>query len=203
MNSDYFAAQYMTNAPTVAQAPPDYGSEVAFAGRSNSGKSSTINALTRQKQLARVSKTPGRTQQLVFFEVTPAKRLVDLPGYGYAKVPLAVKAEWQAALEEYLMQRHSLKGLILVTDIRQALTEFDDQMLAWCQAAELPVHVLLNKSDKLTPGAARQKCGALKSTLLARYPNTSIQNFSATAKQGLDELHATLDLWLKPPVESN
>ena len=142
----------------LAQCPNDDGCEIAFAGRSNAGKSSAINTLTRNKGLARTSKTPGRTQLINFFQLDEGKRLVDLPGYGYAKVPIAMKRKWDKHLAEYLQLRQSLAGLILLMDIRHPLQEFDLQMLNWAAQAGLPVHILLTKSDKLKRGPARMPC---------------------------------------------
>ena len=148
-------ATYVLSAHHPGQLPPDEGIEVAIAGRSNAGKSSAINALTDQKSLARTSKTPGRTQQIVIFEVDEGRRLADLPGYGFAKVPQSLKEHWQRAMEEYFRTRQSLRGVVLVMDIRHPMRPFDQQMLAWCEAAGLPCHVLLTKADKLKRGPAR------------------------------------------------
>ena len=142
-------AQYHLSAHNMGQLPPDEGAEVAFAGRSNAGKSSALNALTRQNSLARVSKTPGRTQQLVFFQVTPEAHLVDLPGYGYAKVPLDLQAHWQAFIDRYFRTRNALRGLVVVMDIRHPLKDYDRQMLAYAVQRGLPAHALLTKADKL------------------------------------------------------
>jgi GTP-binding protein len=147
----YQQAQYFLSTHHFHQLPADVGREVAFAGRSNAGKSSAINAIVGQKSLARTSKTPGRTQQIVFFKLDEERRLVDLPGYGFAKVPLKVKEHWQQLLEKYLHTRESFQGLILMMDIRHPLTEFDQQMLLWCQLSNMPVHILLTKADKLSP----------------------------------------------------
>src|SRR5574344_3130863 len=146
-------AQFLISAARVDQCPPDEGLEVAFVGRSNSGKSSALNTLTRAS-LARTSKTPGRTQLLNFFALDEDRRLVDLPGYGYAKVPIPLKLHWQQHLEAYLSSRESLCGVVLMMDIRHPLTEFDRMMLDWALASRLPIHVLLTKADKLTFGAA-------------------------------------------------
>lgn len=189
----YRRARYLTSAPTLRQCPPDIGAEVAFAGRSNAGKSSAINTLTGNSKLARTSKTPGRTQLLNFFSIDADRRLVDLPGYGYAKVPLAVKREWQEHLEEYLAGRLCLRGLVLVMDIRRPLQEFDLTLLGWAEAAAMPVHVLLTKADKLSNGPA-------KSALLQVQRQTaalvSVQLFSALEQRGLEALQERLDEWL-------
>ena len=139
MSNPLEKARYLGSAHTPAQLPADGGLEVAFAGRSNAGKSSALNALTRQNALARVSKTPGRTQQLVFFEVQPQRYLVDLPGYGYAKVPMEMKAHWQGFIDRYFRQREALRGLVVVMDIRLPLKDYDRQMLEYAVARGLPV----------------------------------------------------------------
>jgi len=197
MNSRYQATRFLTSAYELSQLPADAGWEVAFAGRSNAGKSSALNALTHQKSLARVSKTPGCTQLINFFQVTPERRLVDLPGYGYAKVPAALRRHWQQTLGRYLSKRHCLRGLILLMDIRHPLTDLDRQMLAWCEPRGLPSHVLLTKADKLKQGAARTVLRQVRQSLAQDYPHASVQLFSAFARQGLAEAHATLDAWLE------
>lgn len=192
----YQNAEFLISVPRPDQAPVDEGFEVAFAGRSNAGKSSALNALTGRKSLARTSKTPGRTQHLVFFRLDDQRRLVDLPGYGFAKVPERVKKEWGLAMETYLVERESLRGLILLMDVRHPLTDFDQQMLAWCEHAEMPVHILLTKADKLKRGAAMNSLLKVKNQLKSQ-PNVSIQLFSATKKTGVDEAIAVLDRWLE------
>jgi GTP-binding protein len=173
--------------------PSDEGSEVAFAGRSNAGKSSAINTLTNQNSLARISKTPGRTQMLNFFEINAHHRFVDLPGYGYAKVPEEIKRQWHALMESYLSSRQSLSGIILVMDVRHPLTEFDWQMVEWCQYRNLPLHVLLTKSDKLTYGAAKNTLLQVTKELKeVNFPLT-VQLFSSLKKLGIDEVHQALD----------
>ena len=159
---------FLLSAPTFKLCPADTGYEVAFAGRSNAGKSSAINTITHQKQLARSSKTPGRTQMINFFTVgDESARIVDLPGYGYAAVPEAMKIKWQKELEEYLVSRQSLTGLVLMTDIRHPLKYFDEQMLHWAKDGGLPVHVLLTKSDKLKRGAQKTALLSTKKQLKA------------------------------------
>ena len=194
LNNRYRQASYATSAHTLAQLMPDEGREVAFAGRSNAGKSSVINALTGQKSLAKITKTPGRTQLINFFPVSEEIRLVDLPGYGYAKVPAKVQAHWAETLGAYFQQRRSLTGVVLITDIRRQLTEFDEQMLSWCEAAALPVHVLLNKSDKLAFGAAKKALLQTRKSLEGSAH--SVQLFSVLKKTGIDELVMALDAWL-------
>lgn len=193
-NYIYRNAEFLLGAHNPSQFPPDQGREVAFAGRSNSGKSSVINVITGQRALARVSKSPGRTQQINFFTVTAEARLVDLPGYGYANVPDKLRRHWGDLIRAYFTGRRSLKGLILVTDIRRHLTAYDEQMLAWSSEQGLPVHILLNKSDKLSAGAARRTLAAVNQTIDPRF--TSVQLFSVLKKNGLDEACQRLDRWL-------
>ena len=166
---------------------------MAFAGRSNAGKSSAINTLNRQNGLARISKTPGRTQMLNFFEINPEQRFVDLPGYGYAKVPVAVKKKWHELMEKYLTKRKSLCAIILVMDVRHPLTEFDWQMVEWCQHTELPLHILLTKADKLTYGAAKNTLLQVQKELKDTNISMTIQLFSSLKKLGIDEVHTALD----------
>lgn len=193
---DYRQTRFLMSAPEPEQLPPDTGAEVAFAGRSNAGKSSALNTLTDQRQLARISKTPGRTQQINVFPVTDAQRLIDLPGYGYARAPAAVRAHWRQVLPRYLETRRSLRGLMLIMDLRHPLTEQDRQMLAWCAAAALPVHILLSKADKLRRGPAGNALQKVRSTLESDFPGTSAQLFSATAPLGVAEARERLDEWL-------
>ncbi|MGR9086364.1 MAG: ribosome biogenesis GTP-binding protein YihA/YsxC [Gammaproteobacteria bacterium] len=193
MNPVYHQAKFINSSPLLKHAPPDQGKEIAFAGRSNAGKSSAINTLTGQQALARVSKTPGRTQMLNFFELNERQRFVDLPGYGYAKVPDSVKKKWHELMENYLTRRKSLCAIILVMDIRRPLTEFDRQMLEWCEHTGLPLHILLTKSDKLNYGAAKNVLLQVRKELaLASFPWT-VQLFSALKKSGIDEVHDALD----------
>ncbi|MGZ8153597.1 MAG: ribosome biogenesis GTP-binding protein YihA/YsxC [Methylococcaceae bacterium] len=193
MNPIYTQAKFINSSPQLENTPPDQGREVAFAGRSNAGKSSAINTLTRQNGLARISKTPGRTQMLNFFEINDRLRFVDLPGYGYAKVPENVKQKWHRLMETYLIKRKSLCAIILVMDVRHPLTEFDWQMIEWCQHADLPLHILLTKADKLTYGAAKNTLLEVKKTLEVINIPLTIQLFSALKKTGVDEIHAALD----------
>lgn len=191
------AASFMISAPTLALCPPDHGVEVAFAGRSNAGKSSAINCLTQSK-LARTSKTPGRTQLINFFTLgNDQQRLVDLPGYGFAKVPLEVKMKWQRHLEEYLQKRQSLRGLILLMDARHPLQEFDRMMLDWCKKSEMRVHVLLTKSDKLKKGPASASLLKVKKEVVDDSGLVSVQLFSSLKQSGLDQLRSVLQSWLQ------
>ena len=197
----YQRATFITGAHNLSQLLPDDGAEVAFAGRSNSGKSSAINRISEQKALARTSKTPGRTQQINFFSLDESHHIVDLPGYGYAKVPAKVKNHWQHTLEAYLRQRQSLKGLVMMMDIRHPFTEFDCQMLQWCQHVEMPVHILLTKSDKLSRGAAGNALQMARQVLAKEYgvereqPWATVQLFSALKAIGVEEAQAKLDEW--------
>ena len=195
----YRQASYATSAHTLDQLMPDTGREVAFAGRSNAGKSRVINAITGQNRLAKISKTPGRTQLINFFPVNEDVRLVDLPGYGYAKVPLKVQAHWAQTLGEYFQQRQSLVGIVLIVDIRRLPGEYDLQMLDWCESAGLAVHILLNKSDKLAFGARKKALFQVEKQLT--YTNQSVQLFSVLKRNGIDELATVLDRWLFEPDE--
>jgi GTP-binding protein len=198
MNSLYFRTRYLISALKLSDTPPDHGFEVAFAGRSNAGKSSAINAICRQKALARTSKTPGRTQMLNFFEVDEQRRLVDLPGYGYAKVPDAVQKNWRKSMETYLLERESLMGVFLLMDIRHPLTDFDWQMITWCSHHRRPLHIALTKADKLGRGAARGTLLKVGSELHRRVPDIpiSLQLFSVLQGIGVEEAHDVLDTWL-------
>ena len=192
-------AQYLLAAHNYRQLPPDGGFEVAFAGRSNAGKSSALNALCQQNALARVSKTPGRTQQLVFFGLPPHenKYLVDLPGYGYAKVPQDLQAHWQAFLEGYFGSRDALRGLVVVMDVRHPLKDYDRQMLGYAMRRGLPAHVILTKADKLGRGAAGNTLQAVRMELSRSFADSvSVQLFSGESKQGVDELRAVVAGWL-------
>lgn len=193
----YQEAHFLTSAPTIRQAPLDEGFEVAFAGRSNAGKSSALNTLITQKNLARVSKTPGRTQLINFFELDDARRLVDLPGYGYAKVGEVMRREWERHLSEYIAKRQALRGLVVVMDIRHPLTDIDRMMLDWTQGLDLPVHVLLTKADKLKKGPAKNTLMKVQRELDAHYPGATAQTFSSLKRTGLETLWAKLDEWFQ------
>lgn len=195
MNPVYHQAKFINSAPRLQDAPPDQGMEIAFAGRSNAGKSSAINTLVQQNALARVSKTPGRTQLLNFFEIDAQRKLVDLPGYGYAKVPVSVKNEWQKMMENYLKNRQALCGIVLVMDIRHPLTEFDWQMVEWCEHSKLPLHILLTKADKLKFGAAKNTLLKVQKDLSKSSIVVTLQLFSALNKVGIDDVHQILDEW--------
>ena len=195
MALNYRTAFYQVSAEKVSQCPEDSGYEVAFAGRSNAGKSSAINTITDNKKLARISKTPGRTQLLNFFQLDEERRLVDLPGYGYAKVPEAMKIKWQKNLNAYLQERESLRGIVLVMDLRHPLQDYDIMIIDWATASDLPLHILLTKSDKLKPNAARNQLFAIKKDVEKFGPGISLQLFSSLKKSGKKELEAVLDNW--------
>lgn len=192
---NYKKAVFLKSAAKLSQLPEDTGIEVAIVGRSNAGKSSVLNQITQNKGLARVSKTPGRTQLINLFTLDAERRLVDLPGYGYAKVPLSTKEQWQKTLSTYLLERQCLIGLILVMDIRHPLKEFDQNLLAWCDERNLSVHVLLNKADKLRSGAIKQTLAEVKTALTVHRNVISLQAFSAAKGTGLKELQDQLDTW--------
>lgn len=198
MNPVYHQATFINSSPHLKDCPADQGREVAFAGRSNAGKSSAINTLTNQNSLARISKTPGRTQMLNFFSINEHFRFVDLPGYGYAKVPEAVKQQWHTLMETYLSKRQSLCGIILVMDVRHPLTDFDWQMIEWCRHQNLALHILLTKADKLTYGAAKTTLLQVKKQLVDDDLSVTIQLFSALKKTGIDDVHEALDRLFAP-----
>lgn len=187
--SGYPEARFLTSANRPEQFVPDIGTEVAFAGRSNAGKSSAINVIVNRRQLARTSKTPGRTQLVNFFHLAEGQRLVDLPGYGFARVAPGTQAHWRHLLETYFERRRSLRGLFLSVDIRRSLGELDLQMLAWCRALGRPVHVLLTKSDKLARGAVAR---ALAEARRVAGPDVSVQSFSTEDGDGVEPARARL-----------
>src|SRR5210317_2359368 len=193
-------AKFQVSAAKLNQCPEDVGAEVAFAGRSNAGKSSAINALTQQTRLARTSKTPGRTQLINFFSLNiEGLRIVDLPGYGYAKVPIAMKEHWQQHLDEYLQKRQCLQGVVLVMDIRHPMKEFDEMMVQWCEATGVPLHVLLTKADKIKRGPAQSTLLKLKKQLRERLGHkVTLQVFSALKGQGVDLLQNRITTWMLP-----
>ncbi|UTW03464.1 YihA family ribosome biogenesis GTP-binding protein [Amphritea atlantica] len=193
----YHLTRFNTSASKLSQCPEDTGAEVAFAGRSNAGKSSAINTLTNAK-LARTSKTPGRTQLINFFDTNvEGVRIVDLPGYGYAKVPIAMKEHWQKHLDDYLQNRECLRGVVLMVDIRHPLKEFDQMMIQWCNEAGMPLHILLTKADKLNRGAAQNALLKMKQLLdVKNNPLLTIQSFSALKTTGVEQLREHLNRWL-------
>lgn len=191
----YKLATFTQAAPDLARCPKDSLAEVAFAGRSNAGKSSAINTLTGNKKLARTSKTPGRTQLINYFAIAEQRYLVDLPGYGYAKVPIAMKKQWDKNLSAYLQKREALMGLILMMDSRHPMQAFDTMMLNWAIEVEKPVHILLTKADKLSKGPAKSVLMGVQQSLKEANVEdiVSVQLFSSLKKQGVKELIATLD----------
>ena len=196
MPSNYQQTRFLLGTPDTGRAPPDTGAEVAFAGRSNAGKSSALNVITEQRSLARTSKAPGRTREINFFVVRDALRLVDLPGYGYAKVARSIKDQWQRNISHYLETRRSLCGVILLMDVRHPLKEFDRQVLGWCHAAGLQTHVLLTKSDKLKRGPAKSTLLQVRKQLAALHPEATVQLFSAHTRAGREQVQLVLDTWL-------
>ncbi|MBT3531485.1 MAG: YihA family ribosome biogenesis GTP-binding protein [Gammaproteobacteria bacterium] len=193
-------AKFVISAANLKACPEDSLAEVAFAGRSNAGKSSAINTITGHSRLARISKTPGRTQLINFFELGNQTYLVDLPGYGFAKVPLSVKDKWQRELELYLRKREALSGIVLLSDIRHPLKEFDRMMVDWATQSNLPLHILLTKADKLKRGAAKNTLLGVQKEL-RDLDHVSIQLFSSLKNEGVDEARQKLGEWLT--VESD
>lgn len=191
--SQFPDAKFVTSANAASQFLPDGGSEVAVAGRSNSGKSSAINVIVNRRQFARTSKTPGRTQLVNFFDLRDGQRLVDLPGYGFAQVAASVRRHWGQLLQEYFETRDSLNGLILVVDVRRQLQDFDRQMIEFAGSVSLPIHVLLTKSDKLKRGKAATALLEVKKEL---GDAATVQLFSALNRQGVDESRGVLERFL-------
>jgi GTP-binding protein len=191
-DNPFRSAAFLTSAAELRQMPADSGAEIAFAGRSNAGKSSALNAICDQSGLARTSKTPGRTQLLNVFLLGDGRRLVDLPGYGYAKVPEAMRERWRAAIDHYLRERESLRGVVLIVDCRHPLKEFDRQMLAYCSEIDLACHVLLTKADKLSRGEAARTLALVRREIEAAGFAATAQLFSAQAKTGLAEARGAL-----------
>ncbi len=181
----------------MSQLPADDGMEIAFAGRSNAGKSTTINALTNHKGLAKVSKTPGRTQLFNCFEFAPGMRLVDLPGYGYAKVPLKMRKYWDQEINNYLMKRQSLIGVVIIQDIRHPMKEFDQQMITWAFNSNIRSHIILNKADKLKSGQAKKTFMQVQKQIKTLSPTTTCQIFSALRKEGTNTLSEVLTPWFE------
>lgn len=192
----YTRAKFLTSAPDIRHLSKNDGIEVAFAGRSNAGKSSALNALTRQKNLARTSKTPGRTQLINVFELDDERRLVDLPGYGFAQVPIAMKKKWQASLGEYLQKRECLRGLVVMMDIRHPFKDLDQDLIYWAVDANIPVLALLTKADKLKSGKRKAQLMMAEEAALAFMGDVTVKTFSSLSKHGLPELERILDSWL-------
>ena len=198
---NYHMTHFVLSAPDIRHLPSDAGIEVAFAGRSNAGKSSALNTLTQQKSLARISKTPGRTQLINLFEVEPGIRLVDLPGYGYAQVPEEMKRKWQRSLGEYLQMRNSLKGLVVLMDIRHPLKDLDQQMIQWAVDVGTPVMLLLTKADKLASGARQAQIKMVREAVKEFMGDIQVEAFSSPKKMGVDKLSDKLNTWFNeiPP----
>ena len=192
----YRQAAYLVSAPKLELCPADSVAEVAFIGRSNAGKSSAINALTDQNKLARTSKTPGRTQLLNYFTLVPGRYLVDVPGFGYAKVSSSQKQQWQKQLVRYLEEREPLKGLVMLMDIRHPFMESDTMMISWCVKAGIPLRILLTKADKLAYGASKSTLLLVRKELKDQAALVSVQLFSSVNGQGVDELKSCLNGWL-------
>ncbi|MEX2476266.1 ribosome biogenesis GTP-binding protein YihA/YsxC [Marinobacter sp.] len=192
------SARFLISASKLEECPADSGAEVAFAGRSNAGKSSAINSITANGKLARTSKTPGRTRLINFFTLNrDQRRLVDLPGYGYAKVSRDMKDDWQKHLGHYLNDRRCLRGLVLVMDIRHPLTDFDQMMVEWCEHNKLPLMILATKADKLKFGQAKTAMIGIASKLENFSCVHHLVMFSATSKRGVDECREALNDWLE------
>jgi len=194
-------ATFTISAPDIRKLPADTGIEVAFAGRSNAGKSSALNTLTNQRGLARISKTPGRTQLINVFEIGENKRLIDLPGYGFAKVPLEMKKKWQKALGEYLEKRQSLKGLVVLMDIRHPLKDLDMDLIEWAVDSELPVLALLTKCDKLSQGKRSAEVLKVKKSLSELQGNIKVQAFSSLKRTGSEQANTVICDWFTAEYE--
>lgn len=193
-------AHFVTSAPSIRHLSADEGLEVAFAGRSNAGKSSALNTLTRQNSLARTSKTPGRTQQINIFGLDPQRRLVDLPGYGFAKVPIAMKEAWQKSLSEYLQQRKCLRGLVVLMDIRHPFRDADQELIHWAVASNIPVLAVLTKADKLKSGARKETMMRAQEAVPAFGGDVEVIAFSSLKKTGLPDLERVLQNWFAAPL---
>ncbi|MEH6385314.1 MAG: ribosome biogenesis GTP-binding protein YihA/YsxC [Colwellia sp.] len=196
-------ATFTLSAPDIRRLPEDSGIEVAFAGRSNAGKSSALNTLTNQRGLARVSKTPGRTQLINIFEVAPNRRLVDLPGYGFAKVPIEMKKKWQKALGEYLEKRDCLKGLVILMDIRHPLKDLDMDLIQWAADSDLPILALLTKCDKLSQGKRSSEVLQVKKALAPLNADITVQAFSSLKYTGLEAANDLICQWLSADLPTD
>ncbi|EKO3767116.1 YihA family ribosome biogenesis GTP-binding protein [Vibrio metschnikovii] len=196
----YQNTHFITSAPDIRHLPADDGIEIAFAGRSNAGKSSALNRLTNQKSLAKTSKTPGRTQLINLFKVTDGCHIVDLPGYGFAQVPIEMKKKWQKSLGEYLQQRSSLKGLVVLMDIRHPMKDLDQQLVLWAVECAIPVQVLLTKADKLKSGARKAQLNKIREESLSFGGDVSVDVYSSLNGLGVDTLRSKLDSWFMPEV---
>ncbi|UUM30556.1 ribosome biogenesis GTP-binding protein YihA/YsxC [Vibrio japonicus] len=199
----YQNTHFITSAPDIRHMPEDEGIEVAFAGRSNAGKSSSLNRLTNQKSLAKTSKTPGRTQLINLFKVTDGCHIVDLPGYGFAQVPLEMKKKWQKSLGEYLQKRQCLKGLVVLMDIRHPMKDLDQQLIYWAVDSGIPVQVLLTKADKLKSGARKAQVLKIKQDAVGFGGDVSVAAFSSLKGIGVDVLRNKLDEWFAPALAAS
>ncbi len=197
MRVPYQNMKFMLSVVRMNDAPADEGWEVAFAGRSNAGKSSGLNALASQNNLARTSKTPGRTRELNYFELDIQRRIVDLPGYGYAKVSRQMQNQWRSLLDDFLQTRQSLQGILIFMDIRHPLSDHDLQLINWCEYRQLPLHILLTKADKLGYGAAKSTLLKVQRELQPATMPATAQTFSALKKTGLDQAYEVLDNWFQ------
>ncbi|KII78672.1 ribosome biogenesis GTP-binding protein YihA/YsxC [Vibrio renipiscarius] len=195
---NYQNTHFITSAPDIRHLPEDEGIEIAFAGRSNAGKSSSLNRLTNQKSLAKTSKTPGRTQLINLFKVTDGCHIVDLPGYGFAQVPLELKKKWQKSLGEYLQQRQCLKGLVVLMDIRHPMKDLDQQLIFWAVDSGIPVQVLLTKADKLKSGARKAQLLKIQEEAIGFGGTVKVDAFSSLKGIGVDVLRHKLDEWFAP-----
>ncbi|WP_406732258.1 ribosome biogenesis GTP-binding protein YihA/YsxC [Vibrio scophthalmi] len=195
---NYQNTHFITSAPDIRHLPEDEGIEIAFAGRSNAGKSSSLNRLTNQKSLAKTSKTPGRTQLINLFKVTEGCHIVDLPGYGFAQVPLELKKKWQKSLGEYLQQRQCLKGLVVLMDIRHPMKDLDQQLIFWAVDSGIPVQVLLTKADKLKSGARKAQLLKIQEEAIGFGGTVKVDAFSSLKGIGVDVLRNKLDEWFAP-----
>ncbi|ASG04863.1 ribosome biogenesis GTP-binding protein YihA/YsxC [Vibrio anguillarum] len=196
----YQNTHFITSAPDIRHLPDDEGIEIAFAGRSNAGKSSSLNRLTNQKNLAKTSKTPGRTQLINLFKVTEGCHIVDLPGYGFAQVPLELKKKWQKSLGEYLQKRKSLKGLVVLMDIRHPMKDLDQQLISWAVDCYIPVLVLLTKADKLKSGARKAQVLKIREEARSFGGDVTVDAFSSLKGLGVDVLRNKLDTWFAPAL---
>ncbi len=199
MHNPFREAEFVLGAARIAQLPPDTGVEIAFAGRSNAGKSSAMNALCGRRALARVSRTPGRTQEINVFRLTPGgeQRLIDLPGYGYARVPPAQRAHWDRLIGQYLRERQSLLGLVLIMDIRRPMTDLDRNLLQWLEPQPRPLHVVLTKADKVSRNEAARQLQRARRDLEEMGLNATLQSFSALKREGVEDLQGLLLEWLE------
>lgn len=191
---------FILGAAEVSQFPNDNFVEIAFAGRSNVGKSSAINAITQQKKLARTSKTPGRTQQINFFTLGEQARLVDLPGYGFAQVPLSVKKKWQATIQTYLNKRENLAVLVLLMDIRHPLTDLDQDMIKWASQSQIPTQILLTKADKLTRNKQNQAVSKVEKAITNTTGQFGVEPFSSHSGLGVKQMQQQIADWVNSSI---